>query len=59
MKISRLTETQIISILKEADAGMNVKDVVDRKFQGHRRSAQWRVIWWPITACRSAGRQPL
>ena len=27
MKRSRFTETQIISILKEADAGMQVKDI--------------------------------
>lgn len=27
MKISRFTETQIVSILKEADAGIRVKEI--------------------------------
>ena len=42
MKRSRFTESQIVSILKEADAGKKVKDICHRS-----RSAVRRSIWWP------------
>ena len=47
MKKSRFTETQIVSILKQTDAGVPVKDIVFRPVTGtatgHSRSARWQV----------------
>ncbi|GAB5453197.1 MAG: hypothetical protein Hals2KO_35250 [Halioglobus sp.] len=50
MKKSKYTEGQIVSILKEADAGMKVKDIC-RKYgiswppitRGNRSTAAWRL----------------
>ena len=58
MKRSRFSETQIIAILKETDAGMKVEDVCRKHGISNATYYNWksnRVVWcnYPIlhTAC--------
>jgi len=42
MKKSKFTETQIVSILKQADAGVPVKDICRQASQSERRGSAWQ-----------------
>jgi len=50
MKRSRFTETQIISILKEADAGMKVKDVCRRHGMSDATYYNWKSKYGGMSA---------
>ena len=50
MKRSRFTETQIISILKEADAGMKVKDVCRRHGISDATYYNWKSKYGGMSA---------
>ena len=62
MKRSRFTETQIISILKEADAGAKVKDICRRHGISDGTYYNWKSKyggmsasepWWRRNGCLS------
>jgi len=50
MKRSRFTETQIISILKEADAGVKVKDVCRRHGISDATYYNWKSKYGGMSA---------
>ena len=50
MKRSRFTETQIISILKEADAGTKVKDICRRHGISDATYYNWRSRYGGMSA---------
>lgn len=50
MKKSRLTETQIISILNEADAGMLVKDICRKHGISDATYYNWKFKYGGMTA---------
>lgn len=50
MKRSRFTETQIISILKEADSGMKVKDVCRRHGISDATYYNWKSKYGGMSA---------
>ena len=50
MKRSRFTETQIISILKEADAGMSVKEVCRKQGISDATFYNWKSKYGGMSA---------
>lgn len=50
MKSSRFTETQIISILKEADAGVKVKDICRRHGISDATYYNWKSKYGGMSA---------
>ena len=50
MKRSRFTETQIISILKEADAGVKVKDICRRHGVSDATYYNWKSKYGGMSA---------
>ena len=50
MKRSRFTETQIISILKEADAGVKVKDICRRHGISDATYYNWKSKYGGLSA---------